>query len=100
MSHLFLTTPIASRLWMQFNSLLGTKIYGMHLKQLIITWWKQENPRAKSDTSSHARIYNVDTLEEKEYGGKTTYNKMVEQVQDLVRKLVNIRYPWIRLERR
>ncbi|KAH0752435.1 hypothetical protein KY285_005583 [Solanum tuberosum] len=34
------------------------------------------------------------------HGGNTTYNTMVEQVHDLVRKLVKVLYPWIRLERR
>lgn len=36
----------------------------------------------------------------RKYGGNTTYNTMVEQVQDLVRKLVKIKYPRIKLERR
>uniref|UniRef100_M1BXK5 RNase H family protein n=1 Tax=Solanum tuberosum TaxID=4113 RepID=M1BXK5_SOLTU len=37
--HLFLTAPIAQQLWNHFASCAGINIEGLHLQQLITTWW-------------------------------------------------------------
>ncbi|KAH0713632.1 hypothetical protein KY289_009591 [Solanum tuberosum] len=39
-THLFLTAPIATKLWRFFANYAGINIEGMHLQQLINAWWK------------------------------------------------------------
>lgn len=41
-SHLFLTAPIATKLWKLFATCAGINIDGMHLQQVIIKWWTME----------------------------------------------------------
>ncbi|KAH0655771.1 hypothetical protein KY285_030653 [Solanum tuberosum] len=44
MEHLFQTSPTAQRLWKKFVSCAGTELNGVHLQQLIISWWKATGP--------------------------------------------------------
>ncbi|KAG5606604.1 hypothetical protein H5410_028096 [Solanum commersonii] len=60
----------------------GIHMENMHLQQLIITWWKQ-NDNAKLKVN----------------GETTTYNEMVMQVQEDVRKLIKLKYPWIHIKK-
>ncbi|KAK6777945.1 hypothetical protein RDI58_024663 [Solanum bulbocastanum] len=39
MQHLFLTAPIAQKLWKHFASCAGISIEGVQLQQLITSWW-------------------------------------------------------------
>lgn len=39
MNHLFLTSPIAAKLWRQFASCAGVSMEGMQLSLVLITWW-------------------------------------------------------------
>ncbi|KAG5608347.1 hypothetical protein H5410_019628 [Solanum commersonii] len=91
----------ATRLWRQFSSFARINITGMNLQQLIITWWKQDNsPKLKVIYQAMPTLIMWTFWKRRnnrKYGGNTTYNTMVEQVQDLVRKLVKIKYPWIKL---
>ncbi|KAH0734680.1 hypothetical protein KY285_010387 [Solanum tuberosum] len=49
MTHLFLTAPIDNRLWRYFALFVGINIEGMHLQQLIISWWKEKaTPKLQS----------------------------------------------------
>ena len=38
--HVFLTSPIAHKLWKNFAFCAGIELDGVHLQQLINSWWK------------------------------------------------------------
>ncbi|WMV44063.1 hypothetical protein MTR67_037448 [Solanum verrucosum] len=40
MEHAFLTSPISQKLWKKFASCAGIELNGVHLQQLINSWWK------------------------------------------------------------
>lgn len=45
MQYLFLTVPIAQKLWEFFaKSARGFTVTGIHLQQMVIQWWKVKGP--------------------------------------------------------
>jgi len=75
----------------------------MHLQQLIITRWKQ-NQNAKLKVVMRAMLTIIMwTLWKRrnnlKHGGTTTYNEMVMQVQKEVRKLIKLQHPWIHIKK-
>lgn len=46
MEHLFLTAPIAKKLWKQFVCFASIQIKGMHLQQFIYSCWDFQGPNS------------------------------------------------------
>lgn len=44
MEHLFLTSPIAQKLWEKFDFCAGIKLHGIQLQYVITNWWKAKGP--------------------------------------------------------
>lgn len=44
MEHLFLTAPIAQKLWRHFAIYAGTAMENMRLPHVIMSWWYSEGP--------------------------------------------------------
>ncbi|XP_060181532.1 uncharacterized protein LOC132611140 [Lycium barbarum] len=82
MSHLFLTSPTAFKLWKQFVSCAAPAshklqtIFQAILAILLWEIWKRRNSI--------------------KHGRNTTYSRMVYQVQQAIYQLVQAKYPWIR----
>uniref|UniRef100_M1BF38 RNase H family protein n=1 Tax=Solanum tuberosum TaxID=4113 RepID=M1BF38_SOLTU len=104
MTHLFLTAPIATRLWRQFAIFAGINIDGMHLQQLIITWWNHDAPTKLQVIYRVMPALIMWTLWKRrntiKHGGNTTFTEMVSQIHELIRKVMKLLYPRIRLDRR
>ncbi|KAH0636380.1 hypothetical protein KY290_036818 [Solanum tuberosum] len=102
MTHLFLTASIANRLWKQFAGFAGIHMDGMHLEQLIIAWWTQKtSPQLQGVMRAMPAIIMWTLWKGRnnlKHGGSLTFNGVVMQVQDMVKKLVKRLYPWIYLE--
>ncbi|KAH0637696.1 hypothetical protein KY289_037611 [Solanum tuberosum] len=102
MTHLFLIASIAYWLWKQFAGFAGIHMDGMHLQQLIIAWWTQKtSPQLQGVMRAMPAIIMWTLWKGRnnlKHGGSSTFNGMVMQVQDMVKKLVKRLYPWIYLE--
>lgn len=87
MSHLFLTAFIANRLWRQFANFAGIHMEGMHLQQVIITWWTHKTSPKLQEVLRAMLAIIMWTLwkgrNNMKHGGRTTFNEMVAQVQDM-----------------
>ncbi|KAH0669175.1 hypothetical protein KY289_023668 [Solanum tuberosum] len=99
MSHLFLTSSIANRLWKQFAIFAGLNIKGMHLQLLITTWWKLDGPTKLQVMYKAIPSIIMWTLwkrrNAKKHGERVCYTDLVWQVQDIIKKFMKVTYLWI-----
>ncbi|XP_059289519.1 uncharacterized protein LOC132043051 [Lycium ferocissimum] len=88
MSHLFLTSPTAFKLWKQFASCAGLNIEGQHLQQVITLWWT-----APASHKLHTIFQAIPAIilweiwkrrNSIKHGRNTTYSRMVYQVQQTI----------------
>lgn len=101
MEHLFLTAPIAEKLWRQFAVFADIHIEDMDMKQIIDTWWTMKSTpkmetlcRAVPAMIMWSLWRRINTIK---YGGMVTYNELIWQVQEMVRNLIKVLYPWMRI---
>lgn len=67
MHHLFLTTPIAQKLWEQFVNCAGIQVQGKHLQQLIYSCWNYQVPyKAQEGDPGSISNHNMAVVKEKE----------------------------------
>lgn len=68
MEHLFLTAPIAEKLWRQFAVFADIHIEDMDMKQIIDTWWTMKST-PKNGNSMQSRTSNdyVELMEKNKY---------------------------------
>ncbi|KAG5599174.1 hypothetical protein H5410_030544 [Solanum commersonii] len=103
--------PIVSGCWccdtiveeMAYIFLTATRLWnGMHIQHLIITWWNYDAPPKLQVIYRAMPKIIMWTLRKRrnkiKNGRNTTLTTMVLQIQDMIRKLVKLLYPWIRLK--
>ncbi|KAH0697743.1 hypothetical protein KY289_015225 [Solanum tuberosum] len=103
MTYVFLTAPITKRLWRHFAIFAGINMEDMHLQQLIIQWWSLDaNPKLQLLYRAVPTII-MSTIWRRgnnlKHEKTVTFENMVEQVEEMLRKLVKGVYPWIRPEK-
>ncbi|KAH0724746.1 hypothetical protein KY284_000611 [Solanum tuberosum] len=100
MTHLFLTAPIANMLWRYFALFTGINIKGMHLQQLIISWWKQKaTPKLQSIYRAIPTIIMWSLWKRRnalKHGNVISWEGMVEMTIEVVRQMVKTEFPWIK----
>lgn len=100
-THLFLTSPITERLWRQFAIFASIAIYEMGMAKLIQTWW---TTKITSKLDAVCKVVPAILIwclwkrrNEIKHGGRITFDDLVWQVQDLIRKVVKVLYPWLKI---
>ncbi|KAG5616090.1 hypothetical protein H5410_015914 [Solanum commersonii] len=100
MTYLFLTAPIANKLWRQFADCAGIKMEGMLLQQIIIAWWKHKaSPKLQEVYRAIPTIVLWTIWRRRnaiKYGNNIKYEEMVNQIVGVVRQLIKHKYPWIK----
>ncbi|KAH0661911.1 hypothetical protein KY284_026842 [Solanum tuberosum] len=98
--HLFLTAPIAQQLWNHFASCAGINIEGLHLQQLITTWWEwPAKHKLKQILNAMPAIIMWELWKRRnarKHGRDVSYMQMHSQCQQTVQMLLKVRYPWIK----
>ncbi|KAH0761002.1 hypothetical protein KY290_017075 [Solanum tuberosum] len=100
MSHLFLTAPIAQKLWKQFATCVGININGLSLQQLIYRWWEHKISNKLGQILKAVPTIIMWELWRRrndiKYGNETSYNWMYHQCQLTIHQLIRIKFPWIK----
>lgn len=97
-NHLFLTSPIARKLWRQFAICAGLHIEGLQLHQVILKWWtSKQPPKLRIIFWAILAIIMWEIWKRRntrKHGGNTTYGRMAYQVQMTINQLIKVNYPW------
>ncbi|XP_060200166.1 uncharacterized protein LOC132628400 [Lycium barbarum] len=100
MSHLFLTSPIAEKLWRMFASCAGLIIEGRQLSQVILSWWTTEaNPQLQTILRAVPAIIMWEIWKRRnaiKHGANVTFTRLQYQVSHTIHQLCKTRYPWLR----
>ncbi|KAH0665329.1 hypothetical protein KY285_026535 [Solanum tuberosum] len=100
--HLFLTAPIAQKLWKQFTSCAGIQQQG-NLKQMITEWWKRNTPIKIQFLFQAIPIIIVWELwkrrNARRHGMDTSFFKLRNQCVNTIIQLIKMKYPWIKVPR-
>ncbi|WMV24105.1 hypothetical protein MTR67_017490 [Solanum verrucosum] len=98
MEHLFLTSPIAKKLWEKFASCAGINLNGVHLQQMITSWWKATGP------IKIQRIFKIvpavlmwelwKRTNARRYGKEVSLSKLIQQCQHTINQYIRHTYPW------
>lgn len=101
MQHLFLTALIALKLWREIAVFAGIDIKEMNLQEIIMTWWTMK-ATTKLEAVSKAMpiiiMWNVWKRRNAiKHGGYVRYEELLQQVQEIIRKLTKKLYPWIKM---
>lgn len=96
---LFLTAPIAQKLWKQFSSYADISIEGLHLQQLITTQW---NCPGKHKLRRILKVVPAIIMWELwkkrnagRHGKEVTLARMVVQCQNTIKLLIKVKYQWL-----
>ncbi|KAK6789632.1 hypothetical protein RDI58_013432 [Solanum bulbocastanum] len=100
MTHLFLTAPIANKLWRHFVDCAGIKMEGMLQQQIIIAWWKHKASPQLQEVYRAIPAIVLWTIWRRrnaiKHGNNIRYEEMVNQIVGVVRQLIKHKYPWIK----
>lgn len=81
--HIFLTAPIAEKLWRYFANFVGIAMEGRHLQQLINTWWKHGTMPKLQEIYKAMSAFIMWTIWKRrnglKHGVKTLFKEMVTQ---------------------
>ncbi|XP_049388499.1 uncharacterized protein LOC125852859 [Solanum stenotomum] len=98
--HIFLTALIAQKLWNHFASCAGINIEGLHLQQLITTWWDwPAKPKLQQILKAMPAIIMWELWKRRNarrHGREVTYEKMKSQCHKTAQMLLRVKYPWIK----
>lgn len=98
--HLFLTAPIAQKLWKQFASCAGIQQHGC-LKQMITGWWEVNTPiKLKFIFQAIPSIILWELWKRRNarrHGLDINFYKLKSQCVNTIIQLINMKYPWIKV---
>lgn len=99
MSHLFLTSPIAARLWRQFALCAGIAMEGMQLSQVLITWWNTATTPKLKPVLRVIPSFIVRELWKRRnsirHGKDISYSRLTYQIHHLIYQFIRVRFPWM-----
>ncbi|KAH0757706.1 hypothetical protein KY290_021199 [Solanum tuberosum] len=97
--HLFLTSPIAQKLWEKFAFCAGIKLHGIQLQRVITNWWKAKGP------IKIKRIFKIvpaillwelwKRRNARRHDKNVSLFKLVQQCQHTINQFIRYTYPWI-----
>ncbi|KAH0681225.1 hypothetical protein KY284_022310 [Solanum tuberosum] len=86
--------------WMNYNWIKGINIEGLHLQQLITTWWEwPAKHKLKQILNAMPAIIMWELCKRRNarrHGRAVSYVQMRSQCQQTVQMLLKVRYPWIK----
>lgn len=99
MEHLFLTAPIAQKLWKQFANVAGIQLEGKHLKQLILTWWDCPGPaKLRRVFQAVLAIVMWELWKRRNairHGNDYSFNWMLHQSLQTIAQVIKSNYSWL-----
>ncbi|KAH0650294.1 hypothetical protein KY284_030206 [Solanum tuberosum] len=97
-AHLFLTAPIAQKLWKQFASCAGVQIEE-GLQHTITQWWRASHkPKLRAIFQVVPAILMWELWKRRNarrHGRNVTYEQLMQQCQKGIFQLLKVLYPWI-----
>ncbi|KAH0696182.1 hypothetical protein KY289_013664 [Solanum tuberosum] len=95
--HLFLTAPIAQKLWKHFALCAGISLEGVHLQQLITIWWDwpgQHKVKQIFKTIPPIIMWELwKRRNARKHGKEVSYSRLLGQCLHTVQMLLKVMYP-------
>ncbi|XP_060211629.1 uncharacterized protein LOC132639169 [Lycium barbarum] len=98
-SHLFLTSSIAVKLWKFFASCAGIPTDGVGLHQMIMAWWSAETkPKLQPMYRAMPAVIMCTLWKRRNFikhGGSVSFYRLKQQVQHILHQLTRKRFRWL-----
>lgn len=96
-THVFLTSPTAEKLWRLFAHCAGINCKGLQLYQMIIKWWTHQcSTKLKQVIKAVPSIILLEIWKRRnimKHGGRVSFEKLVHQINTSICKLIRSRFP-------